>query len=76
MGICEICDQEMTTANGCTLGFIRISGLDYLRIPAPLYISQCHDCNALPGHLHHPGCDSEICPACAGQAISCDCGRS
>lgn len=33
----------------------------------------CHDCAAVKGQLHVPGCDVERCPACNGQAISCDC---
>ena len=34
---------------------------------------RCHDCDALPGHYHHPGCDWEECPRCHGQLIGCDC---
>jgi hypothetical protein len=33
----------------------------------------CHDCVALKGQLHVPGCDMEECPACGGQAIACGC---
>lgn len=36
----------------------------------------CHDCNAKPGELHDPGCDTEQCPACGGQAISCGHGKA
>jgi hypothetical protein len=34
---------------------------------------RCHDCDALPGHYHHPGCDMEECPRCHKQLIGCDC---
>lgn len=33
----------------------------------------CHDCAAIKGQLHVVGCDVERCPACGGQAITCDC---
>jgi TIR domain len=36
-------------------------------------ISPCHDCAAVVGQLHGPGCDMEQCPACLGQWIGCGC---
>ncbi len=33
----------------------------------------CHDCAAIKGEFHGPGCDVERCPSCRGQAISCYC---
>ncbi len=33
----------------------------------------CHDCSAIPGEFHVPGCDMERCPSCGGQAIVCGC---
>jgi hypothetical protein len=35
--------------------------------------SPCHDCAAVKGQLHTPGCDVEECPNCHEQALSCDC---
>jgi hypothetical protein len=35
--------------------------------------SPCHDCAALEGQLHVPGCDAEQCPRCEQQLISCPC---
>jgi hypothetical protein len=32
----------------------------------------CHDCDALPGDLHEPGCDAEECPTCRWQLLSCE----
>jgi hypothetical protein len=34
---------------------------------------RCHDCRALPGHVHHLNCDWEECPRCHEQLIGCDC---
>jgi len=65
-----------------TLPEYRIGGTVYRRIP---YGSEsddwdadhlpCHDCRVIKGQLHVPSCDVEQCPACGGQAITCDCER-
>lgn len=34
----------------------------------------CGDCHVHEGQLHQYGCDLEICPACGGQFLGCDCG--
>ncbi len=31
----------------------------------------CHDCVAVKGEFHDPGCDVEECPICHSQAITC-----
>jgi hypothetical protein len=34
----------------------------------------CHDCAAIKGEFHVPGCDVERCPACGGQLwLGCEC---
>jgi hypothetical protein len=37
------------------------------------FAANCRDCATPQGALHHPGCDTERCPRCLGQAISCGC---
>lgn len=35
--------------------------------------SFCSDCRVEIGQLHVPSCCIELCPACGGQALVCDC---
>ncbi len=79
--ICPICKQDMQKADGCiphSYGKAAGNGLGAVKYPAIPENTQtdggrCHDCNALAGQLHHPGCDMERCPKCGGQAIGCGC---
>lgn len=80
MAKCKICGGEMLKVDGCTLDTIHINGKAYKRIKCGDKYDmietkegeRCHDCNALYGHYHHLGCDSETCPVCHGQLLSCD----
>lgn len=76
----------MLTADGCAVSKVHIGGKEYPRIrygdPEDLFTlsdeerannRRCFDCGAKPGHYHHWGCDSERCPACHQQLISCLC---
>jgi len=72
MAVCEWCMRDMSTDLACTEPAYEINGETLARIPNGEDI--CHDCRTPPGALHHPGCDTERCPACKGQAISCGCG--
>jgi hypothetical protein len=82
MAKCTDCGLDMLTADGCTMENIETKGKSYKRIKCgdagdwgedegAGYV--CHDCNAKPGHYHHLGCDTERCPKCGGQLISCGC---
>lgn len=80
--ICELCGQNMLTADGCDYDQIVYKGHIYERIKVGdekdlLYAGMidivCHDCGAKEGHYHHIGCDSETCPVCGEQLIGCEC---
>lgn len=47
---------------------------NYSRIrTASLKLKPCHDCKAIAGMRHQPGCDVERCSVCGGQRIQCNC---
>ena len=76
--ICPYCKLGTLRSNGCSIKSVDIENVPRPRIPysPPFYgedFEKCHDCGAIEGRYHHPGCDMEICPGCAGQLISCDC---
>ena len=80
MSRCDYCDQDMLTSDGCTVGefttfgpepvpripYGRERGMDKLK-PS----ERCHDCNAVLGRFHHPGCDVEECVR-PGQRLDSD----
>lgn len=74
MSQCELCELEMSTASGCTVGLVTVNGEDIERVrfghegqSVSVEGTRCHDCNAEPDHYHHLDCDVEICPICHGQ---------
>ena len=80
MVMCGYCKLEMLTADGCVADAIVIGGVDH----APVRYGgehgrkrrppgRCGDCGALPGNVHHHGCDMEECPKCGRQSITCGC---
>ena len=72
MAICDFCHKEMLAGVACTFDFPPDECTP--RIPHPADAKErCHDCFTPPGGLHHPGCDSEECSECHGQAALCGC---
>ncbi len=59
---------------------VAISGERFARVPYGNESSDwdaaaapCHDCRVLRGEVHVPGCDTEECPRCHEQLITCEC---
>lgn len=78
---CQMCKRDMQTAKGCVrhayvhkgkeIPAIKCGGAGDWGEGTPDYV--CGDCNAKFGEYHHYGCDTERCPVCGGQFISCAC---
>lgn len=72
---CGYCRKEMSGALGadtCVAPLDPTIVADESLVPENLRrsVSRCRDCNVAPGGTHHPGCDTELCSVCRGQAIS------
>ena len=75
MAICTECGQDMSSKDviSCKAD-VKVDFGDIVSDPIPYEgPGRCHDCNVAKGGIHHPGCDSERCPKCGGQLISCGC---
>lgn len=65
---CEKCGRKLSW-NQC----IQLSKEEWNRATDFRPMQDCHDCGAKPGEVHDPGCDTEVCPFCGGQAMCCGC---
>jgi hypothetical protein len=61
--------------NNPKAGLIMLMGESFQRLPFqpddPDWL--CIDCEAAAGEIHELGCDTEDCPRCGAQLISCGC---
>lgn len=81
MAKCNACGKEMLDHVSCDYNFVTDGKEVRKRIkcgdPKDLHNifpgETCHDCGAPYGGYHHINCDSETCPFCGGQLLSCDC---
>lgn len=73
MAKCNICDQEMGRGVSCVQLDVENASGEMLP-PVPVYgDTNCYDCKAPPGGFHHAGCDTEECPFCGFEVVSCGC---
>lgn len=83
MGICWSCKKEMSDASVTTC-----TGNTIIKFPDGKTLQpipydpkdarfprwfRCPDCNVVPGGIHHPNCEQELCPNCGGQLLTCPC---
>lgn len=79
MATCAWCDQEMTTAESCTVELLHrdgrpVAAVRFGKEPRGWRSGErCGDCGVVRGAFHHPGCDVQRCPSCRGQLITCGC---
>lgn len=79
MAVCNVCDKDMLKVDSCVYMTVPVEQNGKVVALGPIPHDgegRCHDCNATPGSYHHPGCDTERCPSCQGQLISCGCLRA
>ena len=69
----DTCNRVMVKAEGRVFPPVPFGARGDLMPEAARAGGRCHDCNAVAGGFHHPGCDAEACPNCRGQIISCGC---
>ena len=79
MATCDLCNQDMLTADSCSVTVLRHGERAFPAIPfgqEPGWLRPpefCNDCGVRRGRFHHPGCDIQACPRCQGQLLSCHC---
>jgi hypothetical protein len=67
----------------CPYNYVRIDDKIYKRDDGNIFDDcaplesltgkHCHDCGVLYGRIHHVDCNSERCPKCRRQLLSCEC---